>query len=74
MAKFMYDLNPVQAIVADAIGEPGKRTFFLQGQAGRDVVSLVMEKQDVNGLAIALIQLLEEAGRKISRSATCLQT
>ena len=64
MAKFMYDLNPVQAIVADAIGEPGKRTFFLQGQAGRDVVSLVMEKQDVNGLAIALIQLLEELEEK----------
>lgn len=64
MAKFVYDLNPVQTIVADAIGEPGKRTFFLQGQAGRQVVSLVMEKNEVAGLATALIQLLQELEAK----------
>ena len=34
MANFTYDLNPVQHIIADATGEPGKRTFFLQARAG----------------------------------------
>lgn len=64
MAKFVYDLNPVKTIIADAIGEPGKRTFFLQGQSDGEVVSLVLEKQEVNGLALALIQLLEELEEK----------
>ena len=60
MAKFAYDLNPVQHIVADAIGEPGKRTFFLQGRAETELVSLVLEKQEVENLAISVLQLLEE--------------
>lgn len=60
MAEFMYDLNPVDQIVADAVGEPGKRTFFLQGRAGRQLVSLVLEKQEVSNLAASVLQLLEE--------------
>ena len=47
MSEFTHDLNPVDQIIADAVGEPGKRTFFLQGRAGREVVSLVLEKQEV---------------------------
>ena len=60
MPEFVHDLNPVTQIVADAVGEPGKRTFFLQARAGSDTVSLVMEKQEVNSLALSVLQLLEE--------------
>lgn len=60
MAHFVHDLNPVQQIVADAVGEPGKRTFFLQARAGSNVVSVVLEKQEVNSLALSVLQLLEE--------------
>ncbi len=60
MADYMHDLNPVSQIVADAVGEPGKRTFFLQARAGADTVSLVMEKQEVNSLALSVLQLLED--------------
>src|SRR4051794_27676101 len=60
MPTFVYDLNPVQFIVADAMGEPGKRTFFLQGRAGSQLVSLVLEKQEVSNLAMSVLQLLEE--------------
>jgi uncharacterized repeat protein (TIGR03847 family) len=60
MPNFAYDLNPVQHIVADAMGEPGQRTFFLQARAGRLLVSLVLEKQEVGQLAIAVLQLLDE--------------
>ncbi|MCB0123679.1 MAG: DUF3090 family protein, partial [Caldilineaceae bacterium] len=60
MTEFMYDLNPVVHLIADAVGEPGKRTFFLQARAGSDLVSLVMEKQEVGSLAISVLQLLEE--------------
>lgn len=64
MTDYAYDLNPVQRIVADAIGEPGNRTFFLQGTAGSEVVSLVLEKQEVANLAISVLQLLEELEQK----------
>ncbi len=60
MPTFVYDLNPVQFIIADAMGEPGKRTFFLQGRSGSQLVSLVLEKQEVGNLAISILQLLEE--------------
>ncbi|MFZ4664038.1 MAG: DUF3090 domain-containing protein [Caldilineaceae bacterium] len=60
MANYLYDLNPVQNIIADAIGEPGRRTFFLQARAGSQLVSIVMEKHDVGTLAVSVLQLLEE--------------
>ena len=64
MAKYTYDLNPVQHIIADAIGEPGKRTFFLQARAGKQLVSVVLEKQEVANLAISILQMLEELSEK----------
>jgi len=60
MANYLYDLNPVQHIIADAIGEPGQRTFFLQARAGSQLVSVVLEKQEVGSLAVSVLQLLEE--------------
>ncbi|HAJ35246.1 MAG TPA: DUF3090 domain-containing protein [Chloroflexi bacterium] len=64
MTQFKYDLNPVDSIVADAIGEPGHRTFFLQGRMGRQLVSVTLEKQEVNNLAISMLQLLAELEEK----------
>ncbi len=64
MTKFKFDLNPVDSIVADAVGEPGHRTFFLQGRRGREIVSLTLEKQEVSNLAISVLQLLEELEEK----------
>lgn len=60
MANFAYDLNPVQHIIADAVGEPGQRTFFLQARADEQSISVVLEKQEVGQLAVAVLQLLEE--------------
>jgi uncharacterized repeat protein (TIGR03847 family) len=60
MTTYMHDLNPVQHLIADAVGEPGKRTFYLQARARSSTVSLVMEKQEVNSLALSVLQLLEE--------------
>jgi uncharacterized repeat protein (TIGR03847 family) len=58
--QFTYDLNPVDTIIADAVGEPGQRTFFLQARMGRQLVSIALEKQEVNNLALSVLQLLEE--------------
>lgn len=68
MSDYAYDLNPVQHIIADAVGEPGQRTFFLQGRGtsgrGPELVSVVLEKQEVANLAISVLQLLEELEEK----------
>ena len=59
-SQFTFDFNPVSAIVADAVGRPGQRTFFLQARQGADMATLVMEKEQVAALATSIMQLLEE--------------
>ncbi|MFZ1756587.1 MAG: DUF3090 domain-containing protein [Caldilineaceae bacterium] len=58
--QFTYDFDAVTHIVADALGQPGRRTFFLQARQGRRVASLIMEKQQVAALASSVLQLLDE--------------
>lgn len=64
MTDYAYDLNPVQQIIADAVGEPGERTFFIQGSTGDEMVSVILEKQEVANLALSVLQLLEELEEK----------
>jgi uncharacterized repeat protein (TIGR03847 family) len=54
----VFDLNPVDRITADAIGQPGQRVFYLQARKGRRLVTLICEKEHVRGLAVAIEQLL----------------
>ena len=59
-SQYTFDFNPVSSIVADAVGRPGQRTFFLQARQGADLATLVMEKEQVAALATSILQLLEE--------------
>ncbi len=61
---FVFDFERVNTIVADAVGKPGKRTFFLQARQGRQTATLTMEKQQVAALAASILQLLEELEEK----------
>lgn len=54
----VYDLNPVDRITTDAIGEPGQRVFYLQARQGRRLVTLICEKEHVAALAVAIDQVL----------------
>lgn len=54
------ELNPVSHLTIGAVGEPGKRTFFLQGGKGGDMVSLILEKVQAAVLADSFDALLEE--------------
>jgi len=56
------DLGPVDRITADAIGEPGSRTFYLQARHGDDVMTLIVEKQQVELLAASVLDLLASIG------------
>ncbi len=64
MSKEFYDLNPVSHITADAIGEPGKRTFYLQASQQDTLVTLVMEKEQVHALIVSIEQMLEELSKR----------
>jgi uncharacterized repeat protein (TIGR03847 family) len=55
------DLGPVDRITADAIGDPGERTFYIQARAGDELVTVIVEKQQVQLLAASVLELLEEA-------------
>ncbi|MCB0114989.1 MAG: DUF3090 family protein [Caldilineaceae bacterium] len=61
---FTFDFDRVNNIVADAVGKPGQRTFFLQARQDRRTATLVMEKQQVAALAASILQLLEELEEK----------
>jgi len=61
-ANMLYDLNPVTHITAGAIGTPGKRTFYLQGRQGTQVVTLAAEKEQIAALSSGIDQLLERLG------------
>ncbi len=56
------DLGPVDRITADAVGEPGSRTFYLQARNGDDVVTLIVEKEQIRLLAASVLDLLATIG------------
>lgn len=59
------DLDPVTTITADAVGAPGQRTFYIQATRDDLVVTLLVEKGQVQELARhleALIARLTEQG------------
>jgi uncharacterized repeat protein (TIGR03847 family) len=64
MAQEFYDLNPVSRITADAIGPPGKRVFYLQASTQEEIVTLLVEKEQVQALAISVDQMLEELEKR----------
>ena len=66
MPRFELDLNPVQHITSDAIGQPGQRVFYLQGWREADVqpVTIIIEKVQLQTLASGLEQMLDEVARQ----------
>lgn len=54
----VFDLNPVDRITTDAIGEPGKRVFYIQARKGHQLVTVICEKEHVAALAMAIDQVL----------------
>jgi len=59
------DLNPVTHITTDAIGPPGKRVFYIQGQKDDQVVCLIIEKFQLQTLTIGVEQFLAEIRQRV---------
>ncbi|HLB62406.1 MAG TPA: DUF3090 domain-containing protein [Actinomycetota bacterium] len=57
------ELDPVDRITADAVGEPGQRTFYLQARQGDRLVTLLVEKEQVRQLAASVVEILSRVAR-----------
>jgi uncharacterized repeat protein (TIGR03847 family) len=66
MTHQVHAFEPPERFVAGTVGEPGDRTFFLQARGGGRVVSVALEKVQVQLLAEKLEELLTEAGRRFN--------
>ena len=60
----MIELDPVDRITAGALGEPGERTFFLQGRQSERLVTILLEKQQVELLSASLVEILARSGKE----------
>jgi uncharacterized repeat protein (TIGR03847 family) len=64
MPRTELDLDPVNLITIDAIGKPGQRVFYIQATAVSQVVTLIVEKAQVQTLAVGIEQFLTELTEK----------
>ncbi len=56
------ELQAPDHVTADFVGQPGQRTFFLQASEQDETVSVLVEKEQVAGIAEALTELLVGVG------------
>lgn len=64
MTHQVHVFEPPERFVAGTVGPPGERTFFLQARGGGRLVSVALEKVQVQLLAEKLEELLTEAHRR----------
>ena len=60
----VIELDPVDRITAGAVGPPGQRAFFLQGRQSDRLVTVLVEKQQVELLSSSLVEILARAGKE----------
>lgn len=60
----LIELEPVDRITADAVGEPGGRSFFIQARKGTRLVTILVEKQQVQLLAASVVEILSRVGKE----------
>jgi uncharacterized repeat protein (TIGR03847 family) len=69
MARQFFLFDRPRRFVAGTVGMPGSRAFFLQARDDARLVSVALEKQQVEVLADRLEQLLDEV---VARTGTAL--
>lgn len=60
----LIELDPVDRITAGAVGSPGERVFYLQGRKGDQLITLLVEKQQVQLLAASVVEILSRVGKE----------
>ncbi len=64
MSRVIHVFRTPDRFVAGTVGEPGARAFYLQATEAERVVSVLLEKQQVQVLAERVNALLEEVHRR----------
>lgn len=61
----MLELDPVDRITVGAVGEPGHRVFYIQARQGERLVTLTVEKEQVQLLAATVVDILARLGGEV---------
>lgn len=68
MSRAIHVFRTPDRFIAGTVGEPGERTFYLQAVHEARVVSVLLEKQQVQVLADRMGMLLDEVARRFGAS------
>jgi uncharacterized repeat protein (TIGR03847 family) len=60
----LIELDSVDRITAGAVGSPGERVFYLQGRKADQLVTLRVEKEQVQLLAASVVEILARVGKE----------
>ena len=60
MPRFEIDVDPCDHITADVIGAPGQRVFYLQAYQSQRTITIIIEKMQLQSLAIHVEQFLAQ--------------
>jgi len=64
MSKTEIDVDPCDHITGDAIGQPGQRVFYLQAFQAEKTYTVIIEKTQLQSLAVGVEQFLVEVARQ----------
>ena len=64
MPRFEIDVDPCDHITADGIGKPGQRVFYLQAYQDQRTVTVIIEKAQLQSMAIGIEQFLSQVGEQ----------
>src|SRR5574340_289183 len=64
MPKIEIDVDPCDHITSDAIGQPGQRVFYLQALHAGKTYTVIIEKTQLQSLAVGVEQFLAEISRQ----------
>lgn len=64
MPKTEIDIDPCDHITSDAIGQPGQRVFYIQAFHAEKTYTVIIEKTQLQSLAVGVEQFLAEVARQ----------
>jgi uncharacterized repeat protein (TIGR03847 family) len=64
MPRFEIDVDPADHITADALGPPGQRVFYIHAWQDQRIVTVIIEKTQLQSLAVGIEQFLAQIGQQ----------
>jgi uncharacterized repeat protein (TIGR03847 family) len=64
MPRTEIDVDPCDHITGDAIGQPGQRVFYIQAFQAEKTYTVIVEKTQLQSLAVGVEQFLAEVARQ----------